>query len=202
MILTSIRDKNFRQEWLDAIKFDPVHPESATSARRLAQDRDVFFLVEDNIPTFVLCVAYTDFLPNTMEHLLESTDQADGKQSKFAIFYSVFKTPVEIGMAVNGSGADIILLAAEYIKIQHPNIKYFTTMSPVPTLMKQFAYPPCDFEIVEYLLAKRDPVARFHFNNGAELIRVIRNADQSNIRQEQSQGIMVNYDYTPIIQNF
>ena len=202
MILTSINDKNFKQEWIDAIKYDPVHPESATSPRRLAQDRDVFFLIEDNVPTFVLCVAYTNFLPNTMGQLLESSEQSNGAKSRFAIFYSVFKTPVEIGMSISGSGSDIILLAAEYIKQHHPNIMYFTTMSPVPSLMKQFAYPPSDFEIVEYLLEKKDPVARFHFNNGAHLIRVIPNADQSKIRQDQSCGIMVNYDYTPVIQNF
>ena len=196
MFLTHIRDSEFNPEWLTAIQYDPVHPGSATSPRRLMHDRNVFFLIEENIPTFVLCVAYTDFLPNSMDQLLNSTETVTDETARFAIFYSVFKTPTEADRDVQGSGADIILLASELIKNTNSGIEHFTTMSPIPTLRKRFSEDPGDFSIATLLTYKRDPVARFHINNGAKLMRIIRDADSTAIRQQQSWGIMANYDYT------
>jgi malonyl-CoA decarboxylase len=53
--------------------------------------------------------------------------------------------------------------------------------------------------IMEFLQAQTDPVAKFHIRNGARILRVIPNADNSERRRTQSYGNMVNYQYT---QNF
>ena len=42
-----------------------------------------------------------------------------------------------------------------------------------------------------------DPVARFHLGNGAEILAVHSEADNSARGQEQSFGAMVNYIYDP-----
>jgi hypothetical protein len=39
-------------------------------------------------------------------------------------------------------------------------------------------------------------VAKFHIRNGAKILRVIPNADNSERRRTQSYSTMVNYDYT------
>jgi hypothetical protein len=53
--------------------------------------------------------------------------------------------------------------------------------------------------IMEFLSAQKDPVAKFHIRNGARILRIIPNADNSERRRTQSYSTMVNYDYT---QNF
>jgi malonyl-CoA decarboxylase len=42
---------------------------------------------------------------------------------------------------------------------------------------------------------RKDPVARFHLANGAEVLQILADADNSTKRQEQSWGYMVNYRY-------
>ncbi len=45
------------------------------------------------------------------------------------------------------------------------------------------------------VLAKKDPVAKFHLGNGASLYRLNWQADRSERRMAESYGIMANYDY-------
>ena len=91
MTLENSLSKKFNTKRLEDLKYDPVHPDSIHNPRRLGDDREIFFLLEEDTTTFVLCVAYTDVLPNTMDEILDTSHVA--KNPKFAIFYSVFKTP-------------------------------------------------------------------------------------------------------------
>jgi len=93
-----------------------------------------------------------------------------------------------------------------------PQIKTFVTLSPIPGFVKwlhetnQFDESPNPQTLLplaaHYLLeAKhrtgqpRDPVARFHLNNGALVEAVHADADISANGLAQSCGVMVNYRY-------
>lgn len=186
----------FNRDYLASLKFDPVHPATVWNERRFSpEDREVFFMIEDDKPAYVLCVAFTRTLPINMEEIFYSKPYTG--QHKFAVFYSVFKTP-EIESPKHGAGW-LILNAASYIKTSHPAIEHFVTMSPIPTLRKNFTSMPDQQELEDFILTRKDPVSRFHFRNGASLLRVVDNADSSDIRQAQSWGIMTNYDYTALV---
>lgn len=187
---------DFDRDLLENLKFDPVHPATAWNERRTSiEDREIYFQIEDNYPTYVLCVAFTATLPDTMDQIFYSTPASDNH--KFAIFYSVFKTP-HIESPKRGSGW-LILSAAAYIKEAFPTVEHFMTMSPIPSLTKVFDEKPSNDEVNKYLQSRKDPVSRFHLRNGASFFRVVRNADTSDIRQAQSWGIMANYDYTSLV---
>jgi hypothetical protein len=195
MTLENSLSKKFNIKRLEDLKYDPVHPDSIHNPRRLGDDREIFFLLEEDTTTFVLCVAYTDVLPNTMDEILDTSHVA--KNPKFAIFYSVFKTP-HIRNTVH-KGGWLILSAASYIKENYPTIEHFTTMSPIPSLSKKFDATVTEQQINDYIMTRKDPVSSFHLKNGADLIRIIPDADSTAIRISQSWGYMANYDYTSLI---
>jgi len=200
MTLINTRDGKFNESWLESLQHDPVHPTTWDHPRRHGPDRDTFFLLEDNIPSFVLCVAYHDVLPSTMNEILPwYKPYSISKEPKFAIFYSIFKTPYIRNPKHKGGW--LILSAASYIKEQYPTIEHFTTMSPIPSLSKKFANreEATDGKVLAYLATRRDPVSAFHMRNGATLMRVIPSADNSGIRVDQSFGLMANYDYTSLV---
>jgi malonyl-CoA decarboxylase len=198
MLLQKIHSPNFNTTWLDLLDQDPVHnitPDRPLE-RRIAPDRDIFMLTESDVPVAVLCVAYTTTLPDNIEEIISSTSPVQSlDDARYAIFYSVFKTNNHVELP--NPGAKIIRLASQWIHDNYPAVRNFVTMSPIPALSTEFTTAPTDFDQIRgYLENCKDPVARFHTNNGAKVYRVIPNADTSPRRQEQSWGFMVNYDYT------
>jgi malonyl-CoA decarboxylase len=146
-------------------------------------------------PAAVLCVAYTQGLPNDIDEILsDDSPVINREQATHAIFYSVFRTSVDTDS--RNLGADLVLSAAEIVREKNPNVTNFVTMSPIPNLRKYFADIPVIDSVVHFLEELLDPVARFHISNGAKIMRVIADADASDRRQDQSWGFMVNYDYT------
>ena len=87
------------------------------------------------------------------------------------------------------------------------------TMSPIPSLCKLVAQrnpalmarvgsakidalrPEIEAEARRVIEDRSDPVARFHLGNGARLHRLHWRADDSELRRQQSWGLMCNYDY-------
>lgn len=184
-------------EFLGYIYQDPVHDirSGRSLDRRCRRDRDIFFMCEGADPAAVLCVAYTQGLPNNIQEILnDEMPVINREQATHAVFYSVFRTTV--GTESRNLGADLVLEAAQLLREKNPNITNFVTMSPIPNLRKYFADIPVIDSIVHFLEEMLDPVARFHINNGAQVMRVIAGADDSDRRQDQSWGFMVNYDYT------
>lgn len=184
-------------EFLGYVYQDPVHDIRSGRAldRRCREDRDIFFMCEGADPAAVLCVAYTQGLPNDIDEILnDNSPVIDREQATHAIFYSVFRTSVDTDS--RSLGADLVLSAAEIVREKNPNVTNFVTMSPIPNLRKYFADIPVIDSVVHFLEELLDPVARFHINNGAKIMRVIADADTSDRRQDQSWGFMVNYDYT------
>ena len=187
---------SFDKNLLDALKYDPVHPATVWNERRTSsEDREVYFMMEDDKVAYVLCTAFTRTLPDSMGEIFYS--KPTKSRHKFAIFYSVFKTPYVENP--QHSGGWLILNAASYIKSAHPTVENFVTMSPIPSLRKTFETKPSHTELDDWLISRKDPVSRFHLRNGASLLRTIPNADASDIRQEQSWGMMANYDYSTLV---
>lgn len=187
---------DFDKNLLDALKYDPVHPATVWNERRTSpEDREIYFMMEDDKVAYVLCTAFTRTLPDSMEEIFYS--KPTKSRHKFAIFYSVFKTPYVENP--RHSGGWLILNAASYIKSAYPTVDNFVTMSPIPSLRKTFEVEPSHTELEDWLISRKDPVSRFHIRNGASLLRIIPNADASDIRQEQSWGMMANYDYSTLV---
>ncbi len=197
-MLAHLRSNNFSTHYLRFVDQDPVHSftEKRNLERRCRFDRNIFFWIENDVPVAVLCVAFTKGLTDNIDDILD-TNSPVSLEADHAIFYSVFKTDQESG--TNNVGAKLIREAAQWIRANMPHIRNFVTMSPIPNLSAHFPEPPSIESILEFLRAQKDPVARFHIRNGARVLRIIPNADNSERRVMQSYSNMVNYDYTPNI---
>ena len=93
-----------------------------------------------------------------------------------------------------------------------PSLNQFSTLSPIPGLRRwmdeeniEFKTSKDDLEklTATYLLTAkrnnkpRDPVARFHLRNGAQLEQINIDGDLSPKGQSESFGVLVNYIYDP-----
>jgi malonyl-CoA decarboxylase len=183
-MLLRLGDPDFKPDWLQFLTQDPVHPQIPVEDR-LQDGRTVFALTGGGNPEAMVCAKLTDHMSRTINEIL-----SPGQQELVAMFYTVFRLPGAAG----GVGADIINEAINYCRQQ--GVKQLYTLSPIPSLRKNFAEMPTEDEIREYLEAKKDPVARFHLGNGAKLHSINFNADNSAKRMDESWGIMVNYNYT------
>jgi malonyl-CoA decarboxylase len=194
-MLSHLRATNFSNHFLRFVDQDPVHSltEQRNLERRCRYDRNIFFLIENDVPVAVLCVAFTNGLPDDIGDILD-VDSQISLLANHAIFYSVFRT--DKPCTIQNAGAKLIREAAQWIKGNMPQITNFVTMSPIPNLSAHFPEPPSMEAIMEFLQAQRDPVAKFHIRNGARVLRTIPNADTSEKRKAQSFGHMVNYSYT------
>lgn len=197
-MLVHLRSANFNSDYLNYVHQDPVHAltEQRNLERRCKFDRNIFFWVEDGVPTAVLCVAFIKGLTDNIDDILNKDSQVN-IDADHAIFYSVFRT--DKPTFIQNTGAKLIRESAQWIKANLPQISNYVTMSPIPNLSAHFTQPPSVNDILEFLRAQKDPVAKFHIRNGARVLRVIPNADKSERRVAQSYSNMVNYDYTPNI---
>jgi malonyl-CoA decarboxylase len=181
----------FKNEWLEFLKEDPVHP-SIPIQVRVTGSRTILALVENDIPQAIICVRFGNKLPQNMQYVLndeEITQEIDSP--RYAVFYSIFRLQ---HATLKGAGALAIKEAKAYLKTK--GIKRFYTLSPIPQLTKQFKNIPSEDEIIKYLKTGNGPVSKFHLGNGAEIHAIDFNADMSAQRIVESWGIMVNYDYS------
>lgn len=197
MIVVSNIQPEFETAWIDLLKQDPVHPvtEKKDLLRRLGSDRIIYALVEDGKPAAMLQVALTQTAPLTATELWHKKEQEG--PFLYAVFYSVFR--LEDSGHVKGGVSDIIFGAANDLQKRFPDIGKFITLSPIPSLRKSFKKRPEFEEVQEYIVTKKDPVARFHMRNGALPWAVRPKADFSSNRRSESWGYMVSYDYTPLL---
>lgn len=194
--LLHLRDPDFKSDWLEYIKQDPVHDYIERPIdSRVREDKNIFFLVSNGEVAGVLCVAFTKAIPGHINAIFDlSQPLVSLQEATHAIFYSVFRT--DVATEIKNVGAELIQAAGAWICDNLPSVTNFVTMSPIPSLRNHFSAPPDRTDHVLELLQKRkDPVARFHLANGAKVLQVLADADNSVKRQEQSWGYMVNYRY-------
>ena len=183
-MLVRLGEPGFNQEWLKFLEMDPVHP-GISIDDRLVDGRTVFALEEQGTPMALVCAKLSDHMNRSMSDILSPS-----QQKMVAMFYTVFRLPG----AAAGVGVDIIQEALRYCRGE--GIEQLYTLSPIPSLRKYFDEIPTEDQIREFINARKDPVARFHLGNGAQLQSVNFDADRSPKRLEESWGIMVNYNYT------
>lgn len=183
MIISS-NSKQFNPAWLELIEHDPVHP-TIDKNMRATGTRAVLMYDEQEQHQCIICTKVSDDLVRSMKDIFADSMQ----QGATAMFYTIFRLPD----ALMGVGQRALMEAVAHFKER--GVKNFYTLSPVPSLRKQFDTVPTEQEIRDYIATAKDPVARFHLGNGAVLHSVNFDADSSDIRHGESWGIMVNYCY-------
>jgi malonyl-CoA decarboxylase len=196
MIISNLQPE-FETSWVELLRQDPVHPvdDRKDLIRRLGTDRIIYAMVMDNKPVAMLQVALTQTAPLTATELWNKKEQ--DSPFLYAVFYSIFR----LSNAENAKGnvADLIFGAANDLITCYPDIVKYITLSPIPSLRKNFNKKPDIEQIQEFIANKKDPVARFHMKNGAVPWAVRPKADYSKLRRTESWGWMVSYDYTPLV---
>ncbi|WP_254685006.1 malonyl-CoA decarboxylase [Tateyamaria omphalii] len=162
-------------------------------------------------PLIFVEVALTKGIPDSVQDLLsEDRSGIVAEEADTAVFYSI--SNCQAGLASISFGNSLIKQVAVDLSMQLPGLKTFVTLSPIPGLVAWLADQGIEARAddqdrlrglaAHYLLeakrnggAPRDPVARFHLGNGAQVHKVHAGADVSDKGMAQSAGVMVNYLY-------
>lgn len=201
------------------IAYEAVHAIDTWEALRkrlVPPDRRCFAFFHPampNEPLIFVEVALTRGLAGSIQDILDSPrDAIRAEEADTAIFYSI--SNCQAGLAGISFGAFLIKQVASDLQAELPNLKTFSTLSPIPGMARwaQREGIPVDalrdapdvagIAAAVYLAEAKgstglplDPVARFHLGNGAELHRINPGADLSTRGMGQSFGVMVNYLY-------
>jgi len=196
MIISNLQPE-FDTAWAELLKHDPVHPidEKKNLVRRFGSDRIIYTMTDAGKPAAMLQVALTNRAPMTAKELWNKKEQSE--PFLYAVFYSVFRLPDSD--SVKGGVKELIFSAAEDLRNRFPTIGKFITLSPIPSLRSKFTKNPGIEAVQEFVVAKKDPVARFHISNGAVPWAIRQRADLSDLRKQESWGWMASYDYTPLV---
>lgn len=197
----------------------------ALRRRLAPPDRRCFAFFHPSMPEEPLIfveVALTAGVPGSIADLLsEDRDPIAAEAATTATFYSI--SNCQKGLAGISFGNLLIKQVVTELSLELPNLTTFVTLSPIPGFAKWLSSPEAGEQmnaaseqarasaladealgplVAHYLLeAKtpdgrpRDPVARFHLGNGAEVHKIHLQADLSENGMRQSHGAMVNYLY-------
>jgi malonyl-CoA decarboxylase len=146
--------------------------------------------------------------------LADDREQRAAHDTKVAVFYSI--SNCQAGLKGISFGNLLIKQVVNELQQELPGLETFVTLSPIPGLTDWLKERDDSATILEgrassdevraaaseYLLTARskrgtprDPVARFHLGNGAQIHAVHGSADISDNGLRQSAGAMVNYEY-------
>ena len=164
-------------------------------------------------PLIFVEVALTPGVAGSVQALL-ATDRTplDAALADTAVFYSI--SNCQAGLAGISFGNALIKQVVADLSRAAPQLRTFVTLSPVPGLRQWATEHGADLDAVpaerqralaaRYLTEARDahgrprdPVARFHLSNGAQLHDIHAGADTSPTGVQRSAGVMVNYLYDP-----
>ncbi len=211
------------------IRYEAVHEIDGWPdlRRRLAADRRCFGFFHPALPGEPLIfveVALVEGLAEAVQPLLAPDEDGDaqaarGRRADTAIFYSI--SNCQEGLRGVSFGNFLIKQVVEELKAELPQLRRFSTLSPVPGLrryVERSELPEVPAGTTEPEEAMRlpllracarfltdtrdgrgpaDPVARFHLGNGARLERINWRGNVSARGLAESYGIMVNYLYDP-----
>lgn len=199
------------------IAYEAVHAiDSWDDLRRRLQPEDrrcfaFFHPAMADEPLIFVEVALTRGIPSSVQDLLsEDRDGIVAEDADTAVFYSI--SNCQAGLKNISFGNSLIKQVAMDLSLELPALKTFVTLSPIPGLSawlddNEIVVPAEDADSLRNLAAHylvdakraggapRDPVARFHLGNGAQVHKVHAGADISPKGMAQSTGVMVNYLY-------
>ena len=211
------------------IEYEAVHEINSWDdlrARLAPDDRRCFAFFHPLIPDEPLIFVEVALCTNTPESINEvikiDREIVNYKDINTAVFYSI--SNCQDGLSGISFGNFLIKQVANKIKLEFPNIKDFSTLSPVPGFMKWIEKNNLDLSnrihdsnfvlsaeglkseildsAIDYFFTSsrydglpNDPVSRFHLGNGAILDRINFLGDKSQKALSQAAGLMVNYKY-------
>lgn len=112
---------------LALIKDDPVRPDIPLSFR-VSSNAVVFVLLDlDSVPEAVVCCAYRDAVPDTVDALLT----ASSEHVNTAVFYTIWSYRA-------GAGRRLIRAAREWIQGERSGIENYVTLSPPTEMARLF----------------------------------------------------------------
>ena len=118
--------KDLTDPLIDYLLQDPVRPELSPEFR-VAENREVFALKDDDKVKAIVCVAYNVGIPTSVKDLVEYIDA----NPDTAVFYTIWSYAA-------GAGRDLIEEAQAHIKEQKSGIINFVTLSPKTETAKRF----------------------------------------------------------------
>lgn len=116
-------------ELMHLLNDDSVRPE-LSYAFRTSNGRECFVLTEED-PRAVICVAYTHQVPTTVEELDAYSFNDTNDPNGIAVFYTVWSYG-------KGAGRDIVFSVVDHIKHFKPWVGRFVTLSPKTEMAKKF----------------------------------------------------------------
>lgn len=112
---------------LALIKDDPVRPDIPREFR-VSSNAVVFVLLDsDRVPEAVVCCAYRDAVPDTVDALLS----ASSDRVNTAVFYTIWSYRA-------GAGRRLIRAAREWIQGEQGGIENYVTLSPPTEMARLF----------------------------------------------------------------
>ncbi len=123
---------------------DLVHPAASLEemGSRLGSDRRCFALYHRAMPeepVVFIEVALTRRIPRSIHEILDEGEGPAAREADTAIFYSINNT--QNGLGGLGLGKVLIYQVVDAIKKDHPQIKTFATLSPVPRFRPRYLEP-------------------------------------------------------------
>lgn len=162
-------------------------------------------------PLIFVEVALSKGVPKSIQQVLtDRREILDADTVDTAVFYSI--SNCQLGLAGISFGNSLIKQVVRDLSLELPNITNYVTLSPIPGFRdwverKDLQLDPADQAAIRkiaahYLASEKspnnapaDPVARFHLQNGAQILAIHTDADQSETGRDRSFGAMVNYAY-------
>ena len=138
-------DSPYRQ--IELIKNgDMVHPMTRLEemVRRLGKDRRCFAMYHRAMPEepiIFIEVALTRGIVRSIHEIIDEPDDQNEEDKKrdTVVFYSINNT--QNGLAGLGLGQMLIFQVVDLLRQEHPDIKNFCTLSPMPGFWKRFLKP-------------------------------------------------------------
>ena len=118
--------KDITDPLIDYLLQDPVRPELSPEFR-VAENREVFALKDDDKVKAIVCVAYNVGIPTSVKDLVEYIDA----NPDTAVFYTIWSYAA-------GAGRDLLEEAQAHIKETKQGITNFVTLSPKTETAKRF----------------------------------------------------------------
>jgi hypothetical protein len=110
---------------LNYIKDDPVRPEIPTDFR-VADNRFVAALVDDQQPSAMVCISLHEDVPDSVLGLDNTSTNPTT-----AVFYTIWSYEA-------GAGKELLFNAVDEIKVKYPTVTRFVTLSPKTEMARRF----------------------------------------------------------------
>lgn len=134
---------NINDPYSNFLKDDPVRP-NIKIEERFGINKNILALVENSEIRAVVCTKTCSEVPRNESELLQDYSISPN----IIVFYTIWSY-------YKGAGQQLIIEALKELKVKHPNVKRYVTLSPMT-----------------------DQARNFHLRNGAQIFRV--NTDSVN----------------------